>query len=134
MTPTNSCRNSRCSRSERSLQAIFGSGARAQVFLPERRHAAMARQHLRQRVGRVAAREVRDRAPDVGVAGQRAVAFLDVPGREPRPLRERERHGAVARGPAAELELAARAAQAEHRVLAEARDQAEALVRRRQAA
>ena len=27
VTPTNSCRNSRCSRSERSPQAIFGSGA-----------------------------------------------------------------------------------------------------------
>ena len=66
------------------------------------------------------------------MARQRAVALFGVPGLEARPLRERERHGAVARGPAAELELAPDAAQAEHRVLAEAGDEAEALVRRRQ--
>ena len=107
-------------------------GRSAQVLLPERRHAATARQHLRQRGRRAGAREVRDRAPDVRVARQRAVAFLRVPGRKARPLREGKRHGAVPRGPAAERQLAARTAKAEYGVLAETRDQAEAIVRRRQ--
>ncbi len=107
-------------------------GRVAQVVLPERRYATTAREHLGQGVGLVTAREVRDRAADFGIAGQRAVTFLDVPGRELRPLRERERHRAVTRRPAAELELAVGAAQAQHRVLAEARDQAESLIGWRQ--
>ena len=105
---------------------------RAQVFLPERRHAAVVRQHVWQRMRRAAAGEVGDRPADLRIARQRAVGFLDIPGLEVRPLRERERHRAVACGTAPEFELAVHTAEPQHRVLAEACDEAEAFVRRRQ--
>ncbi len=106
----------------------LGGGRRAQIFLPQDWDRPASRQHVRQRAGRLATREVDDGAADVGVARQRAVAFLRVPGGHSWPVRKRERHGAVARGATAELELAPAATQVHDRVLAVARDQREALV------
>ena len=105
---------------------------RAGIAFPQCWHTAAAWQHMRQRGGRVAFCEVDDGAADFRVAGKRAMALFDVPGRQPRPMRERERHGAVTRRTAAEFEALGAPLDAEHRVLAKACDQPEAFVGRRQ--
>ncbi len=110
----------------------LGGRRRARIRFPQRRHAATARQHIWQRHARFAAGQVDDGAADLGVAGQGTVTFVCVPGRQARPLRKRQRHGAIACRPAPELEPLSAPPDAKHRVLPKTGDQREALIRWRQ--